>query len=209
MSEDATVRGSWGLRAGFEEERGDTQFHVICVCDQRHPRISAQWFRGRKVCLGLRLLVMGCSRAWAGGVMAWGPPSQRSKACLGASPLPGKAVTARSSLAEDGEAVSSSYESYDEEESSKGKSAPYQWPSPEASIELMRGRPHLRPSSGAEEVAGPVGQAAVRHQGHQAPGECPPSWEQDGGGPGCQALRAYYIRKFLLLPNLKLHQREP
>lgn len=41
-------------------------------------------------------------------------------------------------LAEDGEAVSSSYESYDEEESSKGKSAPYQWPSPEASIELMR-----------------------------------------------------------------------
>lgn len=41
-------------------------------------------------------------------------------------------------LAEDGEAVSSSYESYDEEESSKGKSAPHQWPSPEASIELMR-----------------------------------------------------------------------
>ncbi|XP_054437533.1 actin filament-associated protein 1-like 2 isoform X3 [Pteronotus mesoamericanus] len=39
---------------------------------------------------------------------------------------------------EDGEAVSSSYESYDEDESSKGKSAPHQWPSPEASIELMR-----------------------------------------------------------------------
>ncbi|KAM4851734.1 actin filament-associated protein 1-like 2 isoform 2-T2 [Thomomys bottae] len=39
---------------------------------------------------------------------------------------------------EDGEAVSSSYESYDEEESGKGKSTPYQWPSPEASIELMR-----------------------------------------------------------------------
>ncbi|XP_044924982.1 actin filament-associated protein 1-like 2 isoform X1 [Mustela nigripes] len=39
---------------------------------------------------------------------------------------------------EDGEAVSSSYESYDEEENSKGKSAPHQWPSPEASIELMR-----------------------------------------------------------------------
>lgn len=34
--------------------------------------------------------------------------------------------------------MSSSYESYDEDESSKGKSAPYQWPSPEASIELMR-----------------------------------------------------------------------
>ncbi|XP_052619386.1 actin filament-associated protein 1-like 2 isoform X4 [Peromyscus californicus insignis] len=42
------------------------------------------------------------------------------------------------SVNEDGEAVSSSYESYDEEESSKGKAAPYQWPSPEASIELMR-----------------------------------------------------------------------
>ncbi|XP_015413451.1 PREDICTED: actin filament-associated protein 1-like 2 [Myotis davidii] len=39
---------------------------------------------------------------------------------------------------EDGEAVSSSYESYDEDEGGKGKSAPYQWPSPEASIELMR-----------------------------------------------------------------------
>ncbi|XP_028369680.1 actin filament-associated protein 1-like 2 isoform X9 [Phyllostomus discolor] len=42
------------------------------------------------------------------------------------------------SLNEDGEAVSSSYESYDEDESSKGKSAPHQWPSPEAGIELMR-----------------------------------------------------------------------
>ncbi|XP_036191801.1 actin filament-associated protein 1-like 2 isoform X4 [Myotis myotis] len=42
------------------------------------------------------------------------------------------------SVNEDGEAVSSSYESYDEDEGSKGKSAPYQWPSPEASIELMR-----------------------------------------------------------------------
>ncbi|XP_059586112.1 actin filament-associated protein 1-like 2 isoform X5 [Alligator mississippiensis] len=38
----------------------------------------------------------------------------------------------------DGEAVSSSYESYDEEESSKGKSATHQWPSPEATIELMK-----------------------------------------------------------------------
>uniref|UniRef100_H0WIG2 Actin filament associated protein 1 like 2 n=1 Tax=Otolemur garnettii TaxID=30611 RepID=H0WIG2_OTOGA len=42
------------------------------------------------------------------------------------------------SLNEDGEAVSSSYESYDEEDSGKGRLAPYQWPSPEASIELMR-----------------------------------------------------------------------
>lgn len=47
-------------------------------------------------------------------------------------------MTACIFLAEDGEAVSSSYESYDEEEGSRGKSAPYQWPSPEASIELMR-----------------------------------------------------------------------
>ncbi|XP_061088187.1 actin filament-associated protein 1-like 2 isoform X2 [Conger conger] len=40
---------------------------------------------------------------------------------------------------EDCEAVSSSYESYDEEEVSKGKSStPHQWPSTEASIELMR-----------------------------------------------------------------------
>nr|XP_060624444.1 actin filament-associated protein 1-like 2 isoform X1 [Anolis sagrei ordinatus] len=39
---------------------------------------------------------------------------------------------------DDGEAVSSSYESYDEEENTKGKSAPHQWPSPEASIELMK-----------------------------------------------------------------------
>ncbi|NXN92034.1 AF1L2 protein, partial [Rhinopomastus cyanomelas] len=42
------------------------------------------------------------------------------------------------SVNEDGEAVSSSYESYDEEESSKGKSATHQWPSTEATIELMR-----------------------------------------------------------------------
>lgn len=34
--------------------------------------------------------------------------------------------------------MSSSYESYDEDEGGKGKLAPYQWPSPEASIELMR-----------------------------------------------------------------------
>ncbi|XP_048026498.1 actin filament-associated protein 1-like 2 isoform X1 [Megalobrama amblycephala] len=40
---------------------------------------------------------------------------------------------------EDTEPVSSSYESYDEEEVTKGKStAQHQWPSPEASIELMK-----------------------------------------------------------------------
>uniref|UniRef100_A0A8C5Q649 Actin filament-associated protein 1-like 2 n=1 Tax=Leptobrachium leishanense TaxID=445787 RepID=A0A8C5Q649_9ANUR len=44
------------------------------------------------------------------------------------------------SVTEDGEAVSSSYESYDEEESNKGKGAAHQhqWPSTEASIELMK-----------------------------------------------------------------------
>lgn len=47
-------------------------------------------------------------------------------------------VTIFAFVTEDGEAVSSSYESYDEEESSKGKSATHQWPSPEATIELMK-----------------------------------------------------------------------
>ncbi|KAM4704341.1 actin filament-associated protein 1-like 2 [Rhinophrynus dorsalis] len=44
------------------------------------------------------------------------------------------------SVNEDGEAISSSYESYDEEESNKGKSTAHQhqWPSTEASIELMK-----------------------------------------------------------------------
>ncbi|NXI56681.1 AF1L2 protein, partial [Chloroceryle aenea] len=41
-------------------------------------------------------------------------------------------------VTEDGEAVSSSYESYDEDENSKGKSATHQWPSTEATIELMK-----------------------------------------------------------------------
>ncbi|GAA6214270.1 actin filament-associated protein 1-like 2 isoform X1 [Lates japonicus] len=39
---------------------------------------------------------------------------------------------------DDGEVVSSSYESYDEEEVTRGKSAQHQWPSAEASIELMK-----------------------------------------------------------------------
>ncbi|XP_069835839.1 actin filament-associated protein 1-like 2 isoform X2 [Dendropsophus ebraccatus] len=43
-------------------------------------------------------------------------------------------------LIEDGEAVSSSYESYEEEENTRGKSAAHQhqWPSTEASIDLMK-----------------------------------------------------------------------
>ncbi|XP_015722841.1 actin filament-associated protein 1-like 2 isoform X5 [Coturnix japonica] len=59
-----------------------------------------------------------------------------------AGPRPGLQVTEGVIYAtitmEDGEAVSSSYESYDEEESSKGKSATHQWPSTEATIELMK-----------------------------------------------------------------------
>ncbi|XP_032620055.1 actin filament-associated protein 1-like 2 [Chelonoidis abingdonii] len=47
-------------------------------------------------------------------------------------------VTYATITMEDGEAVSSSYESYDEEESSKGKLATHQWPSTEATIELMK-----------------------------------------------------------------------
>ncbi|XP_047673463.1 actin filament-associated protein 1-like 2 isoform X3 [Tachysurus fulvidraco] len=44
-----------------------------------------------------------------------------------------------SAINDDGDAVSSSYESYDEEEVMKGKSAAqHQWPSTEASIELMK-----------------------------------------------------------------------
>ncbi|XP_058262476.1 actin filament-associated protein 1-like 2 [Hemibagrus wyckioides] len=44
-----------------------------------------------------------------------------------------------STINDDGDAVSSSYESYDEEEVLKGKSAAqHQWPSTEASIELMK-----------------------------------------------------------------------
>ncbi|KAK2099034.1 Actin filament-associated protein 1-like 2 [Saguinus oedipus] len=63
-----------------------------------------------------------------------GQPQKHRTDC----PLPHEALTELVFLAEDGEAVSSSYESYDEEDSSKGKSGPYQWPSPEAGIELMR-----------------------------------------------------------------------
>ncbi|XP_061314662.1 actin filament-associated protein 1-like 2 isoform X2 [Pezoporus flaviventris] len=58
-----------------------------------------------------------------------------------AGPRPGLQVTEGviyATITMDGEAVSSSYESYDEEESSKGKSATHQWPSTEATIELMK-----------------------------------------------------------------------
>uniref|UniRef100_A0A3Q0RU91 Actin filament-associated protein 1-like 2 n=1 Tax=Amphilophus citrinellus TaxID=61819 RepID=A0A3Q0RU91_AMPCI len=49
-------------------------------------------------------------------------------------------VNGKKYVQNDGEAVSSSYESYDEEEVTRGKSpsAQHQWPSAEASIELMK-----------------------------------------------------------------------
>uniref|UniRef100_A0A3P8VBP0 Actin filament-associated protein 1-like 2 n=1 Tax=Cynoglossus semilaevis TaxID=244447 RepID=A0A3P8VBP0_CYNSE len=83
------------------------------------------------------------------------PPRSISGGVVGREPfpLPGVPAPARIDLSEsyyeeaqpyeetvndDGEAVSSSYESYDEEEVSRGKSAQHQWPSAEASIELMK-----------------------------------------------------------------------
>ncbi|KAG7507928.1 hypothetical protein JOB18_049254 [Solea senegalensis] len=67
---------------------------------------------------------------------------------LPAVPAPASADTSESyyeeaqpyeeTVNDDGEVVSSSYESYDEEEVTRGKSAQHQWPSAEASIELMK-----------------------------------------------------------------------
>lgn len=72
---------------------------------------------------------------------------------VGREPFPLPAIPSSASTAEsyyeeaqpyeetvndDGEAVSSSYESYDEDEVTRGKSAQHQWPSAEASIELMK-----------------------------------------------------------------------
>uniref|UniRef100_A0A3B4B183 PH domain-containing protein n=1 Tax=Periophthalmus magnuspinnatus TaxID=409849 RepID=A0A3B4B183_9GOBI len=56
------------------------------------------------------------------------------------SPVPQKNLPELPPPRTDGEAVSSSYESYDEEEVTKGKcpSAQHQWPSAEAPFELMR-----------------------------------------------------------------------
>lgn len=61
-----------------------------------------------------------------------GASSQASSLFFSPSPL--------FASSEDGEAVSSSYESYDEEEVTRGKSpsTQHQWPSAEASIELMK-----------------------------------------------------------------------
>lgn len=75
--------------------------------------------------------------------------------------------------------MSSSYESYDEEESSRQVVPSVA--SPEASIELMRDA-RICAFLLAQEGNGASG-PSQRHQGHQAPGECPLlSWEQDGGG---------------------------
>lgn len=132
-------------RTDWRRKRERLLVLVMCVCGQKqHPGSFAEdmWGPGLP-----RSVVGGCqagSRAQRGGWVWPGgpwlpslPPSLLDKARL-ECPLPAGSVTAWVFLAEDGEAVSSSYESYDEEENSKGKSAPYQWPSPEASIELMR-----------------------------------------------------------------------
>ncbi|KAJ8386558.1 hypothetical protein AAFF_G00168840 [Aldrovandia affinis] len=78
------------------------------------------------------------------------PDLPQPNTCLGRDPLPlptlespegyyEEAQPYDTATNEDYEAVSSSYESYDEEEVPKGKpSAPHQWPSTEASIELMK-----------------------------------------------------------------------
>lgn len=131
----------------FEEEKGETPGFKLFVSAVRGSIQEAllRGFGGCKVCLGLWLtavgLVQGHGEAgalWPGGqwLFCCHPPPEQT-ACVGPCAGDG-AVTQQVFLAEDGEAVSSSYESYDEEESNKGKSAPYQWPSPEASIELMR-----------------------------------------------------------------------
>ncbi|KAM9052438.1 actin filament-associated protein 1-like 2 isoform 3-T3 [Megaptera novaeangliae] len=140
-------RFPWGLRRQDLRRKRETPGFTSPVSAAGGSTQGAllRGLGGRKVCLGVWLVPVGWSEGTEGCGVAWGPlaapacypPSRRSRACLGTCP-------ARWScdgglfLAEDGEAVSSSYESYDEDESSKGKSAPYQWPSPEASIELMR-----------------------------------------------------------------------
>ncbi|XP_041117027.1 actin filament-associated protein 1-like 2 [Polyodon spathula] len=77
------------------------------------------------------------------------PDLPRPRPCSDREPLPApklespegyyeEAQPYDTAINEDGEAVSSSYESYDEEEMTKGKSTTHQWPSSEASIELMK-----------------------------------------------------------------------
>uniref|UniRef100_W5N5W2 Actin filament-associated protein 1-like 2 n=1 Tax=Lepisosteus oculatus TaxID=7918 RepID=W5N5W2_LEPOC len=77
------------------------------------------------------------------------PELPHPKLCIDRDPLPQPKVDSPegyyeeaqpydTATNEDCDAVSSSYESYDEEEVTKGKSATHQWPSPEASIELMK-----------------------------------------------------------------------
>ncbi|KAL2078029.1 hypothetical protein ACEWY4_025714 [Coilia grayii] len=86
------------------------------------------------------------------GVVTGMPPHGVSLWCCAREPFPLPAVSSESpegyyeeaqpydtTINDDGEAVSSSYESYDEDEVSKVKSAAqHQWPSTEASIELMK-----------------------------------------------------------------------
>lgn len=129
---------------GFEKEKGETLV-LSYVCFVARGSIQEASLRGLgagKPALGSGWWLWG----WFEGRESRGLWSGRCCSCLLPSPvmllrdrpLPHGALTELVFLAEDGEAVSSSYESYDEEDGSKGKSAPYQWPSPEAGIELMR-----------------------------------------------------------------------
>lgn len=139
------LRVSVGLGVtGLEEEKGETLvFSYLCFV----ARGSIQEALLRGLGAGKPALGSGCWLwGWFEGRDCWGLWSGCCYSCLLPSPamllqdcpLPHGALTELVFLAEDGEAVSSSYESYDEEDGSKGKSAPYQWPSPEAGIELMR-----------------------------------------------------------------------
>ncbi|KAI3364822.1 hypothetical protein L3Q82_001009 [Scortum barcoo] len=67
-------------------------------------------------------------------------PAVPSPACAETESYYEEAQPYEEAFNDDGEAVSSSYESYDEEEVTRGKSpsAQHQWPSAEASIELMK-----------------------------------------------------------------------
>lgn len=132
------------IRGSQESERTERQrsgFRLLVFCGPRQHVRSFSRESGTKSQPWSCLVAVGLFQGHAGQVVAGGrrllrPAALPEVTCLGTRPSC-RALTKRIFLAEDGEAVSSSYESYDEEES-KGKAALYQWPSPEASIELMR-----------------------------------------------------------------------
>lgn len=129
-----------GMR--FEEEKGSTPgLGDLCLW----PEAASKKVHRGGLGAGPAPVCGWWLSVWFKGTERQGPCGLEAPGCpcllpfsLDQGPLPSGVLTAWVFLAEDGEAVSSSYESYDEEENSKGKSAPHQWPSPEASIELMR-----------------------------------------------------------------------